>query len=89
MAVPGRWARPSRRGLESLKKRVNAIPFTAAHKVNGAPFARIHSMIESLEGIATAMKAEKDQPVEGDDYHWSIVGDLVGIVGALLDKLEV
>ena len=71
---------------DSLKKRVDGLPFTDAEKANGGPEPRLRDNIEKLYRISQMLK-ERD---EKDDigYHWEVIGCFVDSLAASLEMIE-
>ena len=73
------------RFADHFQQRAAGIPWPST--ADGTLGARVQSSIDSLRSLATEMKASSAK--EPQDYHWLIVGDLVLVIAALLDQLEV
>ncbi len=73
-------------GADAMEKRLKAIKFEPEDYENGGIKTRLDSYINRLRRLATHMTALKTK--EPEDYHWEIVGCLIGTIDALLSKLE-
>jgi hypothetical protein len=83
---PGEIADALKQLAEGIDERCERVPFEANEDDPGGARVRLRLATERLLEHAEAMKALKKS--EGFDYHWAIVGDLVGMIGALLDHIE-
>jgi len=69
----------------ALELRAKKVKFTQAELANGMPGARLEVAISHLKAMGSELKSSNlDEP---KDYHWGIVGSLVGAIGSLLDHM--
>lgn len=71
---------------QHFAKRVERVQFAPEESQNGGAKARLSIAIESLAEMGATLKKHKGR--EPEDFHWAIIGDLIGSLAALLDHIE-
>jgi len=71
---------------DALQQRYSAFTFEAVDSQPGGAKIRIESGIQRLRNIAQTMR--KSKTTEPEDYHWEIVGALVQMIAAMLEKAK-
>ncbi len=71
---------------QHFKTRVARIQFAPEESQGGGAKARLSVGIDGLATVAAELKKRKGE--EREDFHWEIIGYLVGGLAALLDHFE-
>jgi hypothetical protein len=69
-----------------LLERLDAIPFAPEESLNAGAKTRLLVAIQRLEWHGEEMR--KSMPTNREDIRWSVIGDLLNCITALLDHLE-
>ena len=65
-----------------LESRVAKIKFTKQEIKNGGTKARLNVCIKDISNIAAVMKTSNTR--EAEDYHWTLVADLMNALDSIL-----
>lgn len=70
--------------ITALENKAKSVTFTSADAANGGAKARLDVAISRLRDYANELSKSKN--VEREDYHWEIIGALISVIAALLEK---